>query len=92
MISPVVLLELECIYCVGRILLPARDLQSKLACELGISVCQREFPSIAGAALDEKWTRDPFGRMIVANAKANGIAPLVSSDEEIRKHYARAVW
>ena len=92
LLSPMVLLELEYLYEVGRILLPARDLQSKLASELGVSLCQRDFPSIASAALDEKWTRDPFDRVIVAHAKASGLAPLVSADEEIRKHYARAVW
>jgi len=92
LISPMVLLELEYLYEVGRILLPARDLQSKLASELGVSLCQRDFPSIASAALDEKWTHDPFDRMIVANAKANGLAPLASADEEIRKHYPHAVW
>ena len=92
LISPIVLLELEYLYEVGRMRLPARDLQSKLASELGVSLCQRDFPSIASAALDEKWTRDPFDRMIVANAKANGLAPLVSADEEIRRHYPRAVW
>jgi PIN domain nuclease of toxin-antitoxin system len=92
LISPMVLLELEYLYEVGRILLPARDLESKLAAELGVSVCQRDFLSIARAALDEKWTRDPFDRVIVANAKANGLSPLVSSDEEIRKHYTRALW
>jgi PIN domain nuclease of toxin-antitoxin system len=42
--------------------------------------------------LDEKWTRDPFDRLIVANAKANGFAWLISADEHIRNHYPRAVW
>jgi PIN domain nuclease of toxin-antitoxin system len=91
-ISPVVLLELEYLYEVGRIVLAARDVQSKLANELGVSVCRHGFPSIVSAALQEKWTRDPFDRIIVAHAKANGLAPLVSSDAEIRKSYTRAVW
>ena len=41
-------------------------------------------------ALREKWTRDPFDRLIVANAKAAG-APLITKDERIRKHYRRAI-
>jgi hypothetical protein len=36
-------------------------------------------------ALDEGWTRDPFDRVIVAQARTNGYAPLVSSNEEIRE-------
>jgi PIN domain nuclease of toxin-antitoxin system len=92
LISPMVVLELEYLYEVGRLLLPARDLQSKLAAELGVSICEHDFPSIAIAALQEKWTRDPFDRIIVAHAKTNGFATLVSSDEQIRKRYPRAVW
>ena len=54
--------------------------------------CDIPFATIASAALDEKWTRDPFDRLIVANAKANGFAWLISADEAIRKHYPRTVW
>jgi PIN domain nuclease of toxin-antitoxin system len=50
------------------------------------------FAVVASAALDEKWTRDPFDRLIVANAKANGFAWLISADEEIARHYPRTVW
>jgi PIN domain nuclease of toxin-antitoxin system len=41
--------------------------------------------------LKEKWVRDPFDRLIVANAKAAG-APLVTRDERIHKHYSSALW
>jgi len=37
-------------------------------------------------AVHEKWTRDLFDRLIVANAKAAG-ALLISKDERIHKHY-----
>jgi PIN domain nuclease of toxin-antitoxin system len=92
LLSPVVLLELEYLYEARRIKLPARDIQRKLEQELGVRLCELPFATIAGAALDEKWSRDPFDRMIVANAKANGFAWLITADEEIRKHYPRTVW
>ena len=92
LLSPVLLLEIEYLFEQKRIKLPARDIQRKMEHELGVSLCQLPFATVAGAALDEKWTRDPFDRMIVANAKANGFAWLISADEEIRKHYPRAVW
>jgi len=38
--------------------------------ETKLRLCDLPFPLIAAAALDEKWTRDPFDRLIVANAKA----------------------
>lgn len=91
-LSPVVLLELEYLHELKRIRLRSRDLFLKVAHETGLQLCELSFPSVADAALDEKWTRDPFDRVIVAHAKANGFAPLLSADEKIRKHYLRTVW
>jgi PIN domain nuclease of toxin-antitoxin system len=92
LISPMVLVELELLYEIRRTKLQSRDIQLKIEHELGVKVCGLDFPSIAAAAVGEKWTRDPFDRMIVAHAKTNGFAPLVSTDEHIAKHYPRTVW
>ncbi len=92
LLSPMVLLELEYLYELKRIKLAARDIQRKVEHELGIRLCELPFSVIVSAAVDEKWTRDPFDRLIVANAKANGLAPLISADEEIRRHYPRTIW
>lgn len=91
LISPMVVLELELLFEIKRVKLPARDIQGKVEHEIGARVCDIPFISIANAALDEKWTRDPFDRLIVANAKANGFAWLISADETIAKNYPRAV-
>ncbi len=90
--SPMVLLELEFLYEIKRSKRPARDIRQKVEYELGVRLCEIPFSEIAGAALEEKWTRDPFDRLIVANAKANGFAWLISADEAMRKHYPRTVW
>src|SRR5487761_1024493 len=66
LISPVVLLELELLYEIKRIKLPSRDMQRKVEAELGVRLCSLPFAEIASVALDEKWTRDPFDRLIVA--------------------------
>lgn len=92
LISPIVSVELEYLYEASRIKLPARDVRIKLEHEIGVRVCDIPFHAVVNAALDEKWTRDPFDRMIVAHAKANGLAPLVSADEEIARNYPRTVW
>jgi len=92
LISPMVLLELEYLYEIGRLALPARDIQRKVEHELGARLCDLPFAEVARAALDEKWTRDTFDRMIVAQAKVNGFAPLISSDETIAEHYPRTIW
>ena len=90
--SPIVLLEIEYLYEIKRCKRPARDIQTKVEHELGVRLCDLPFSTIAEAALDEKWTRDAFDRIIVAQARLNGLAPLISSDEEIGKHYPRTVW
>jgi PIN domain nuclease of toxin-antitoxin system len=92
LLSPMVLMELEYLYELKRIRLRGRDLFQKVAHETGLRLCDLPFPSISDAALDEKWTRDPFDRLIVAQAKANGFAPLLSADEQIRTYYPRTVW
>jgi len=92
LISPMVLIELEYLYEVSRIKLSSRDIQLKIQHELGVTVCDLPFTTVANVVLDERWTRDPFDRIIVAQAKAKGFAPLLSSDEEIRLHYPRTIW
>jgi PIN domain nuclease of toxin-antitoxin system len=92
LISSMVLVELELRHEKSRIELPTRDIERKILHTNAVQVCNLPFPSIANAALDEKWTRDPFDRLIVANAKANGFAWLISADEVIHKHYPRTVW
>ncbi len=90
--SPVVLLELEYLYEIKRSVIPARDLHRKIENELGVRPCTLPFSEVAAAALDEKWTLDPFDRLIVANAKVNGLAPLITADAQIAQHYPRALW
>jgi PIN domain nuclease of toxin-antitoxin system len=90
--SPMVLVEIEYLFEIGRLMSPAKDVLRKLEHELGLRLCDLPFAEVAKAALDEKWTRDAFDRMIVAQAKVNGLAPLISGDEEIARRYPRTVW
>jgi PIN domain nuclease of toxin-antitoxin system len=92
LLSPTALLELEYLYELKRIRLRARDVLLKLESETGLRLCELPYAVIASAALDEKWTRDPFDRLIVAHAKANDFARLISADDEIARHYPRTVW
>ena len=92
LLSAIAFLEFEYLHELGKTKFPARDLLEKVSHETNLRLCDLPFPLIAAAALDETWTRDPFDRLIVANAKANGFAWLISADEEMRKHYPRTVW
>ncbi len=91
-LSPTVLIELQFLYEIKRILIPAADIRRKLETELAVTVCDLSFPLIAETALTENWTRDPFDRLITAHARANSLAWLVTPDHRIREVYPRAIW
>jgi PIN domain nuclease of toxin-antitoxin system len=91
LISPMVLLELELLHEIGRLKYPADEIAEQLSSLVGIHVCNYPFALITEHALHEKWTRDPFDRIIVAHAHSRN-APLITHDEEIRRYYDRAVW
>ena len=91
LVSPAVMLELELLHEIGRLRASAERTLAFLETEIDLRVCSMPFRDVATHALQEKWTRDPFDGLIVANAKAAG-APLITKDERIRKHYRRAIW
>ncbi len=91
-ISPMAALELQYLYEIKRVSVKPQEILFKLGAEIGLTVCEHPFPAIAEIALGENWTRDPFDRMIVAHAKSNGMAPLVTKDEVIRANYSNARW
>ena len=92
LVSPMVALELAYLHEINRITLTSQDVLLKLRAELGVDVCDSSFSSLIAIAVNEKWTRDPFDRIIVSHAKANGLSPLISSDEAIQKNYIKTVW
>jgi PIN domain nuclease of toxin-antitoxin system len=90
-ISPAAILELEYLYEIKRVTVPATEIVSTLSQAVGLRTCDLSFPSIISAALRYKWVRDPFDRMIVAHAAVNE-APLITREEKIRQNYPNAVW
>jgi PIN domain nuclease of toxin-antitoxin system len=92
LVSPMVALELAYLHEIDRITLSSQDVLLKLRAELGVDVSDSSFPSVIAIAVNEKWTRDPFDRIIVSHAKANGLSSLISPDEAIQKNYVKTVW
>jgi len=84
-------LELAMLHEIGRLRPTAAKVVAALATDIGLRVCDLPFRTIVDQAIAEGWTRDPFDRLIVANAKAAGAA-LVTRDEKIHDHYSRALW
>ena len=90
-ISPMVALELQYLYQTGRI-----RVEPGLVLENGYTNLGLTMDGLgAGPAIlwsrNFSWTRDPFDRIITAQASLNE-ALLITKDGSIRKNYARAVW
>ena len=92
LISPTVLLELEFMLERRRTIIPAMEIAARLKAELYVEVCPLPFPSIVHAALREKWTRDPVDRLIVAHARANRTAALLTAERRIQENCPGSGW
>jgi len=90
-ISPMVTLELEYLYETGRIQSKSRVICDSLERAVGLRVCESSFAPVVRLALEQTWTRDPFDRIIVAQAKLAD-APLLTKDTAIIEHYKKAFW
>ena len=90
-VSPAAILELEFLHEIGRLRPTASTVISALGQDIGLRVSDLPFWTVVDHALKETWGRDPFDRLIVANAKASGAA-LITKDEKIHRHYPKALW
>ena len=90
-ISPMVRMELQYLYEIDRISEPPLPVLDILESLLGLTICNAPFPAIIREAEEHNWTRDPFDRLIVAQAALYN-APLITKDEVIHKHYPQAFW
>lgn len=91
LISPMVELELTYLYESSRINCSALTILDSLRRDIGLETCKQPFAAVVGEALTLDWTRDPFDRIIVAQA-AHRAAPLLTADQNIREHYSAAIW
>ena len=89
--SPMVILELEYLLEIKRITQQPKRIIDYLQKGIGLVVCDQDFASVIEAAKQLKWTRDPFDRIITAQA-AIGDHVLLTSDKTIRHEYPHAVW
>ncbi len=90
-VSPVVRLELQYLFEIDRIICGADELLLDLSSRIGLKICSEEFNKIMKNALSLSWTRDPFDRIIVANAVLNNNI-LVTRDQTILDNYKNARW
>jgi len=91
-ISPMALLEMEYLRARKRIKPDSLALYTYLHTTFGLTLCNLPFAAVIGEAIHLSWTDDPFDRIIVAQAKANHEASLITPDDRILENYPPAVW
>lgn len=89
LLSPMVLFELQLMVEIRRIQESPDDLLAALHATAAVAVCDLPWETVVRAAAAEQWTRDPFDRLIVANARVRQ-APLLTADRNILSNYSEA--
>lgn len=90
-VSPLVQLELQYLFEIGRIKSSGDHVLQALYKEIGLKIASLPLDLLIQNAVEESWTRDPFDRLITAHAKTEK-AFLITSDKVIRRFYKKAIW
>ncbi len=90
-ISPAVRLELQYLYEIERITDEPHRILEDLSKRIGLKLCDKAFDATISQATLYSWTRNPFDRLIVANAALNDNI-LLTQDRAILANYAYARW
>lgn len=91
LVSPMVDLELQYLFEIDRISLPANEVLSALQADIGLQVADDSFQFIVQQSKPLNWTRDPFDRVIVGHAHYKKI-PLITRDKTIHQHFKQIIW
>ena len=91
LISPAVLLELQFLKEIKRMTADPMLVFQTLEETIGLQLCRLDFSKVVIGALSQSWTRDPFDRLIAAQASVRNEL-LLTKDRVIRRHCATACW
>jgi PIN domain nuclease of toxin-antitoxin system len=86
-----VALELEYLLERGRVVEGSTPVLAALQRDLGVISCRLPFDRVVRRAGELRWTRDPFDRLIAAQA-AEGGGALITKDRHVREHCTWATW
>ncbi|MDA1316852.1 MAG: type II toxin-antitoxin system VapC family toxin [bacterium] len=87
--SPISSLEIQYLYELDKILYPPSIILPRLEIDIDLRVSQLPFEIVVSYANQIQWTRDPFDRIIVAQAQASS-AHLITADKIIQKNIRNA--
>jgi PIN domain nuclease of toxin-antitoxin system len=90
-LSPFVQLELQYLYEIGKLTVPPESIVDELSSKLELALTDPPAALVCRVATRLRWTRDPFDRLISAQAIATD-TPLVTKDRTIRAQLPLAWW
>ncbi len=90
-ISAMVLLELQYLHEIKKIRIAGQPIVDDLVARLDLKIGRIDLLVLVMQSIQEAWTRDPFDRCIVAEARLHNAA-LLTKDRLIHKHYELARW
>ncbi len=90
-ISPIVQLELEYLREIDRLTVASALVIESLSQQVGLTLCDLPFATVMIESIAQSWTRDPFDRLITAQAIARN-AHLLTKDRHIQENCSFAIW
>jgi len=90
-ISQMVRLELQYLFEIGRITVPAVDIITSMNGAIGLTIHTMPVDKVFSQALEQTWTRDVFDRIITSEAMMVD-SVLITKDKTILANYNKAVW
>ena len=90
-VSPMVRLELAYLHEIGRLTVGGADIVADLGRRIGLDRSDVPLDALVDTAAALTWTRDPFDRLIVADALVAGAA-LITKDRSVHDRTELAVW
>jgi PIN domain nuclease of toxin-antitoxin system len=88
-ISPMVELELDSLHEIGRTTVGAAAVLDELSRTIGLTMSSAPFADVVASATHLTWTRDPFDRLICAQAVTED-QTLLTKDRTIRRNLRAA--
>ena len=91
LISPLVRLELQYLFEIGRITVKPDTIIKNLFTAIDLRVSETPLQKILNQAAKINWTRDVFDRMLSAESMATG-GGFITADETIKSNLKLAIW
>ena len=85
------LLEMDFLHEIDRISVGSDPIHHYLQQTIGLKTCTKPFLEVVHLASQQTWTRDPFDRIITAQAAIDKDT-LITKDSTIHQHYSQSAW